>query len=75
MLITKLVKISNPFLLKRLFNYYSDIHECLRIHSGVLRRRALKHKKKRQTNKTLKIKIENNAGKNTPHRRKSYINT
>lgn len=33
------------------------------------------NKKKRQTTMTLKIKIENNAGKNTTHRRKSNINT
>ncbi len=33
------------------------------------------NKKKRQTNKTPEIKKENNAGKNTPYRRKSYINT
>ncbi len=33
------------------------------------------NKKKRQTTKTPEIKKENNAGKNTLHRRKSYINT
>ena len=75
MLITKLVKISNLLLLKSLSNNYCEPHKCLQIHPGVLRRRALKHTKKRQTNNTLEKKIENNAGKNTLHRRKSNINT
>ena len=53
MLITKLVDISNLLLLKRLSNNYCEPHKCLRVHSGVVRQRALKHTKIRQKNKTL----------------------